>query len=97
MSLKLSNEDFIIKASKIHNNKYDYSLVNYEGTLVPVKIICSTHGVFEKTPDNHLHNKRGCPMCSNKKITNDMFISRCKEIHGEKYDYSLIDYELLLH
>jgi len=29
---------------------------------VQVEIICSVHGIFNQTPDNHLHGK-GCPKC----------------------------------
>ena len=92
-SIKLSNEIFIEKANKIHNNKYDYSLVNYINIITKVKIICQTHGTFELIPDSHLHKKRGCPMCSEKRLNTEIFIEKCKNIHGEKYDYSLVDYK----
>ncbi len=43
---RLTNEEFIIKAKKIHGDKYDYSLVNYINNTTKIKIICSTHGSF---------------------------------------------------
>lgn len=54
-------EQFIKEAKLIHNNKYDYSLVNYVNSETKIKIICSKHGVFEQTPSGHLRN--GCPKC----------------------------------
>ena len=52
--------DFIEKANLVHNNKYDYSLVNYINNKTKVKIICKIHGAFEQIPDSHLRG-RGCP------------------------------------
>lgn len=59
-------ETFIKKSQKIHNDKYDYSLVKYKNTKTKVKIICPLHGKFEQNPDNHLSG-RGCPICKESK------------------------------
>ena len=53
---------FILKASKVHNNKYDYSLVKYINATSKVKIICKEHGVFEQIANNHLTGN-GCILC----------------------------------
>ena len=86
----ITNQKFIEKAKKIHGDKYDYSLVDYEDTKTKIKIICSKHGVFEQTPKSHLEGCN-CPKCNI--ITNEIFIKRSKEIHNNKYDYSLVDYK----
>ena len=89
---KLTNEQFIKKAQDIHNNKYDYSKVNYINSSYKIKIICRVHGEFEQLPYNHLsgHN---CPICSNRhQITNELFIEKANKIHNNKYDYSIINY-----
>jgi len=91
-NLTLNNDKFIKKAKEIHKDKYDYSLVDYKNALTSVIIKCKLHGIFEKTPDNHLYGKQGCPFCSNKKVTTKIFIKQVKEIHGNKYDYSLVKY-----
>lgn len=52
-------------AVKIHNNKYDYSLVEYKTNNVKVKIICPVHGVFEQRPRTHISG-HGCPFCAYK-------------------------------
>lgn len=46
MCKKLTTEEFISNAIKIHGNKYDYSEVKYDGNKVKVEIICKEHGVF---------------------------------------------------
>jgi hypothetical protein len=78
----------------IHSNRYDYSLVEYVSTKNKVKIICPEHGVFEQTPEKHISRKQGCPRCSvNYKISPEEFIEKSKNIHGDKYDYSLCNYK----
>lgn len=59
-----TTEEFIEKAKKIHGDKYDYSKVNYETSIIPVEIICPKHGPFWKSPTLHLSQKQGCPKCS---------------------------------
>lgn len=62
---KLKNlNDNILDLNKIHNYKYNYSLIE-EGSKVfeKVKIICSEHGVFEQLLNNH-KNGAGCPTCN---------------------------------
>jgi len=88
---------FIENSKKIHGNKYDYSLVDYEGSHKYVKILCPEHGEFKQKPYIHLQGK-GCRLCDNKRKsllyrsnTNE-FIEKSKEIHGNKYDYSLVEY-----
>jgi len=89
----LNNITFIEKSKKIHGDKYDYSSVEYEKSNIKVKIICKKHGVFFQTPSAHLQG-RGCVICGgSKKYTNDLFIKKSKKIHGDKYDYSLVDYK----
>lgn len=89
----LSNVDFIERSNKIHKNKYDYSLSEYNGIHTKIKIICKIHGVFEQLPNNHF-KKLGCPKCSGiKRLTNEEFIENSIKIHGNKYDYSLVNYK----
>ena len=88
-----SNKEFIEKANKVHNNKYDYSKVNYINEKVPIIIICPIHGEFRQKPYAHLQGK-GCFECKgSKRKTNDEFISQANLIHNFKYDYSLCNYE----
>ena len=91
------NNIFIEKARQIHNDKYDYSKVNYVNSRTKVCIICPTHGEFWQTPHNHLKGY-GCAECGKEKshlskMTTEDFIVKSKEIHGNKYDYSKACYK----
>lgn len=83
---------------EIHGEKYDYSLLEYVNSGDNLKIICNIHGVFECCAESHLGMGTGCPLCgresSSKKraLTKEQFIERAVVIHGNKYDYSLVNY-----
>lgn len=95
MSRVRNQQDFIDKSKEIHGNKYGYSLVEYVKSSIKVKIVCPEHGVFEQTPNKHLSG-RGCPVCGRNrtKVGTKEFIRRAKEIHGDKYDYSKVCYDV---
>lgn len=92
-----TTEAFVIKANKIHNNKYDYSKSVYIGSKYKVKIICPIHKEFEQKASIHLSGA-GCYDCglvisaTKNSITNDEFINKSKIKHNNKYDYSLCNY-----
>ena len=89
-SEKLTTEEFINKANKIHNNKYDYSKVNYINNSTKVTIICPVHGKFEQISNSHLSGK-GCKKCGGtEKLTTEEFINKANKIHNNKYDYSKV-------
>ena len=83
----LNNEIFIIKAKRKWGNKYDYSLVDFKRCNTPVKIIYENI-IYEQLPHNHLIY---APERRNTKNT-DEFIEQAISYHGDKYDYSLVDY-----
>jgi len=92
----LTTKSFIIKAKKVHGNRYDYSNVEYKKSGLKVKIICRKHGIFEQTPNNHLMGMN-CWKCSNEERTLRLntkdFIKKARKIHGRKYIYSSVDYK----
>lgn len=95
----LTTKQFIEKAKKIHGNTYDYSLSEYVKSIKPVIIICNIHGQFYQKPNDHISDKNGCPKCKFEKIGNlkrkniSVFIDQIKNIHGDRYDYSKINYK----
>ena len=92
MSKKLTTEEFINKAREVHGDKYDYAKVEYINSQTKVRIICPKHGEFWQTPAEHLRG-RGCPKCSGKfKFNKSEFIKKAREVHGNKYDYSKVEY-----
>jgi len=89
---KLTTNEFIMNARGVHGDRYDYSFVQYSGNRNKILIRCKVHGIFEQTPTRHLYGD-GCPKCNGGvKITKNEFINRAVQIHGDKYDYSLVDY-----
>lgn len=91
-------DEFEAKARKVHGGKYDYSLVYYVDAVTRVNIICPKHGVFLQEPTYHL-NGNGCNLCaleraaeSKKKKSVESFEAKARDVHGEKYDYSLVEY-----
>jgi len=84
-----TTSEFISEANKIHNFKYDYSKFIYHKSSKKEIIICSKHGNFLCSPNNHLKEK-GCPICAVRghKKTIDEFVNKAIEVHNGKYDYS---------
>lgn len=66
---RLTQEQFIKRAKKVHGNKYDYSKTKYRTTDEKVIITCPIdgHGDFRITPNNHIRLKVNCPKCALKR------------------------------
>src|SRR5579885_1686431 len=89
---KFFNE-FIKKAIKKFGNKYNYSLVIYINNRTKIIIICPIHGKYLQTPQDHLtRSKYGCPKCNSRISNKEEFIIKAKSIHGDFYDYSIVEY-----
>lgn len=95
---KTTHDEFVKKSNKIHENKYDYSLCSFVGVKTKVKILCSKHGLFEQRSQHHLAG-HGCRKCSREliaessRLTLNDFLKKSKNIHGNTYDYSLVNYK----
>lgn len=88
----LNQEIFIKRARVIHNNKYDYSKVDYKASKEKVLIICPEHGEFLQTPDSHLKG-HSCLKCSKVyRYNSNEWIEKAKAVHRYKYDYSEVVY-----
>lgn len=95
--LTLNQDDVINEFKKIHGDRYDYSKVKYVSAKTPVEIICKIHGSFMMMPDKH-KSGQNCKLCGFKDISErqldsqEEVIKKFKQIHGDTYDYSLVDY-----
>ena len=105
---KQFEREFKEKAKQLHNNRYDYSNVVYVNSRTKVKIVCFKHGEFEQSPSSHLQgngcpkcarewtdeHKKNHAKSSRKSrgMTTEEWIQRAKQVHGDKYDYSLTVY-----
>ena len=88
-----------------HNNKYDYSLVDYKNARTKVKIICPVHGIFEQEP--YSHKLYGCPECGKEathqkqRLSQDEFLKRMNDKYGNdlvfKEEYKNADTKILVH
>ena len=106
-----TNRDFIEESNLIHNNRWDYSLVDYTDAKTKVKIICGKHGVFTVSPNSHTNNRSGCPKCNAPKgeqqiekilksngvkfVTQKKF-DGCKDKHPLKFDFYLPDFDMCI-
>ena len=94
---KVTTESIIQRFIDKRGDEYDYSNVIYKNMHTTVAIKCKIHGTFYQTPHNHLKGA-GCPECAKKRVadgrrmTREEFIRRAREVHGNKYDYSKIEY-----
>lgn len=94
---KWTTKSFIDACNYIHGGRYRYNKTKYGRRDKKVIITCPIHGDFEQTPGNHLYGY-GCPACAGvNKLTPEIFISKAKNIHGDKYDYSLVTGDISSH
>ena len=99
-SKRLAVTEFIKRANAIHNGKYDYTLIDYKNVTSKIKIICPVHGVFSQIASIHLLGG-GCRDCGydqvsiKNRISKIDMIERFKNVHGDKYDYSKVDYNVV--
>ena len=93
-----TTKSFIEKARAVHDDKYDYSKVEYKGTMVPVCIICPEHGEFWQKPQHHLFGN-GCKKCGIERAAQKVkqekenWVIKARKTHGDKYDYSKVEYK----
>lgn len=106
-----SQADFIIQSNIIHNDKYDYSSVEYVNNRTNVTIICPTHGSFSQSPSSHIHSKCGCPSCKSSKgeievrnwlqnnnieFSEQHTFSDCRDRLPLRFDFYLPHYNMLI-
>jgi uncharacterized C2H2 Zn-finger protein len=88
---KTTTDEYVQKANKIHNYKYDYSNLVYNGNKNKIIIICPEHGKFKQEASSHLSGA-GCPKCSGRNKTTEEYIKKANEVHSYEYDYSETNY-----
>jgi very-short-patch-repair endonuclease len=91
---KVTLNYFLLKSKEIHNDRYNYSLINeIKGGQSKVDIICNIHGIFKQTVSNHINMKHGCPKCVGiNKWNTELVVSEFKNIHKDLYDYSKVEF-----
>jgi very-short-patch-repair endonuclease len=95
----LDRNKFIKRLKNIYKDKYDFSESVYNGWENPFKIGCKIHGEIMVRPSNFIFKKTGCPKCGfdnryhPSTLSQEEFILKAKSIHGDKYDYSQVEYK----
>lgn len=80
------------------NRDYDLSLSVYESAHANIIVICNKHGQFV-TSHNKCMRGHGCHKCGKessvlfKTKTQEQFLQEAHKIHGNKYDYSSVEYK----
>lgn len=82
----MSLNQFKDRASKIHDNKYDYSLAKFSMLTDRITIVCPIHGKFTKMVNQHL-NGGGCQKCADmyRGYKQSSFVEFCKNNMAELY------------
>ena len=94
----LTLNKFIERANSKHGHSYDYSQVNFKNVEDKAVIICPEHGPFEQRVMTHLKGFN-CPKCGRASVAGKLghslerFLQDAKNAHGDKYDYSEVDYK----
>lgn len=97
---RMTQEAFLFAAHNVHGSRYDYSEAIYNASNAKILIICQTpgHGSFRQTPNKHLAGQ-GCIKCGfestkiKQRTTTEAFLVKCRNVHGDRYDYSEAVYE----
>ncbi len=90
---KITLEKFKERANELFNSFYNYDNVFFSDLHDKVKIICPIHGEFTQIVADHL-NGHGCTQCAIDALKSNTyeFIIKARQIHGNKYDYSKVNY-----
>lgn len=93
MGKRKTTAEFIEEANRVHNGKYSYEHTIYTNSQSKVIVTCPIHGDFEVPARHHINSGSGCRKCAGTyQMTNEEFIERAKQVHGDKYDYSKTKY-----
>lgn len=83
-------------------NKFNFSKSIFKNTSSPLLVWCKEHRKFFQNTAYHIIRGAGCSECkkdkisSQKRLTTIEFIDRAIKKHGNKYDYSLVEYKTLV-
>ena len=97
---KLKTDEQIRKELSILHPELDFSMTNFSehDEKYRVTVRCPKHGLNSVKYYNLIYGQGGCPECGNEKmrekerITKEEFIKKASNVHGNKYDYSKVNY-----
>ena len=85
---------FIEKSKGKFGDYFNYDNAEFVGDQF-VKLTCPKHGDIVIGIESHLRSKTGCRECSFdlRRKSQDDAIKRLREVHGDKYDYSQVEFK----
>lgn len=99
MARKITTEVWLSERTDEQRSKFDYSKVVYVGSHKKITLICKKCNTeFQQSAGSHAQG-RGCKVCAQadggktQKLTQSQFLEHCKEVHGDRYDYSRVNYK----
>ena len=93
----IGTEEFIRRAKEVWGDRYTYEKSVYTANKEKIIVTCRIHGNFPTTAYDFLQG-HGCPECAKetygdaRRKDRDQFIEDSRKIHGNKYDYSKVEY-----
>jgi very-short-patch-repair endonuclease len=90
----MRKEEFLEKARNIHGYKYLYPELPNKITYKDSIDVLYKDILYQQSVSKHLLGR--CPEKNTPRKTTEQFISEAKEIWGDKYDYSLVEYKSAL-
>ena len=101
---KATIAEVIAKFPEEVRQRYDFSAATYHGALVPIEgIVCAQHGPFKQYAGQLRKDGAGCPSCGSaaragkRRNDIDVVVERARAVHGDRYDYSKVEYVNQLH
>lgn len=96
MPKRMTHKEFVEKVKNQHPSLEVLS--EYNGNKGYVTVRCTIHDYVFKTKPNWLNKGNGCQKCYDdrrnviSRKTTEQFIEEARQVHGNKYDYSKVDY-----
>lgn len=93
--IRVTDEKMRERLTKAYGDRYDFSISKWNGRESKIDFICPKHGVVQAQLRNLLKKRSfGCPKCyhDSTRLTMEEFLERAKEMHGDDFDYSEVEY-----
>lgn len=94
MGKRRSTAEIISIGKELYGEKFTYEKTVYVDCKTPIVVTCPKHGDMQKHPITFVAGQSGCKKCNaeKSKLSTDVFIKKAIAIHGDKYDYSKVNY-----
>jgi len=88
VSPKQNDVNSFIRKSRGKFDLISYKKVKYISQNIPVKLECEYHGLFQRTPKEHLESLYRCPLCRNVEQTEELIMEYEQANPVHKFDFT---------